>query len=63
VRVFAVHVYRAGVLETSNIGIFGSNVENTCIAASPDLYIPLQLAAGSYAGSGNSWLLLAKGFI
>jgi hypothetical protein len=51
------------VLETSNIGIFGSNVENTCIAASPDLYIPLQLAAGSFAGSGNACLERAKGFI
>jgi hypothetical protein len=63
VRVFAIQVYRAGVLETSNIGIFGSNVENTCIAASPDLYIPLQLVAASFAGSGNTWLELAKGFI
>jgi hypothetical protein len=60
---FASTVYRAGVFETSNIGIFGSNVENTCIAASPDLYIPLQLAASGFTGSGNVWLGLAKGII
>jgi hypothetical protein len=51
------------VLETSNIGIFGSNVENTCIAASPDLYILLQLVASGFAGSGNTGLGLAKGII
>jgi hypothetical protein len=32
----------AGLSGTVNQGIFGANVENACIAAFPDLYIPLR---------------------
>jgi hypothetical protein len=35
----------AGLSGTVNQGIFGANVENTCIAAFPDLYILLRAEA------------------
>jgi hypothetical protein len=40
-----VSLERARLSDTANQGIFGANVENACIAAFPDLYIPLRREA------------------
>jgi hypothetical protein len=40
---------RAGLFGTANQGIFGANVENACIAAFPDLYIPLRLGTAVFS--------------
>jgi len=42
--------------------IFGANVENTCIAAFPDLYILLQLMAGRFYQCEKHRVWVSRGF-